>query len=412
MKILHFADLHLGVETYGSVDPETGLSSRMLDILKALDTVVNYALDNQVDLVLFCGDTYKTRDPSQTQQREFAKRLKILSQEGVPVFLLVGNHDLPSAIGRATTLEIFDTLAVRCIYTGSRPDIYCIPTKHGDIQVVALPWLRRSAFLSREESKNLNIDQVNERLQEIMTNRILDLMSDLDPKVPSILAAHVSVSTAKAGSEKSMLVGREPVLLLSNIAQSGFDYVALGHVHKRQVLCENPPVVYAGSLERLDFGDEEEEKGFYIIDIECEGSSRNVSYEFHKIDARRFVTIEIDISTEDTNPTETIIGAIVKRRDEIKDSIVRIQLLLPRILETSLHDTEIYKVLKEAYHVNIAKEIKQELRPGFSQWESEKLTPIDALEIYLETKNVLKERRKKLLEHAESLIKENVGGDL
>ena len=55
MKILHFADLHIGVETYGHTDPSTGLSTRLNDILSALDRVVDYALENQVDLVLFCG---------------------------------------------------------------------------------------------------------------------------------------------------------------------------------------------------------------------------------------------------------------------------------------------------------------------------------------------------------------------
>ena len=103
MKILHFADLHLGVESYGRIDPETGLSSRFLDFLSALDKLVDYALENEVDLVLFCGDAYKTRDPSPTQQREFAKRINRLSTIGITVFLLIGNHDLPNAIGRATT---------------------------------------------------------------------------------------------------------------------------------------------------------------------------------------------------------------------------------------------------------------------------------------------------------------------
>ena len=69
MKILHFADLHLGVESYGRIDPTTGLSSRFLDFIAALDQVVDYALENRVDLVLFCGDAYKSREPSQTQQR-------------------------------------------------------------------------------------------------------------------------------------------------------------------------------------------------------------------------------------------------------------------------------------------------------------------------------------------------------
>src|SRR5512137_2618895 len=112
MKIIHFADLHLGVETFGHINPETGLSSRLEDYLKALDRVVDYAMERSVDLVLFCGDAYKSREPSQTQQREFAKRIKRLSAGGIPLFLLIGNHDLPNAIGRATTIEIFDTLSV------------------------------------------------------------------------------------------------------------------------------------------------------------------------------------------------------------------------------------------------------------------------------------------------------------
>jgi len=66
MKILHFADLHLGVESYGHINPETGLSTRLEDFLKALDQVVDYALENRVDLVLFCGDAYKSREPSKT----------------------------------------------------------------------------------------------------------------------------------------------------------------------------------------------------------------------------------------------------------------------------------------------------------------------------------------------------------
>lgn len=125
------------------------MSTRLLDVLRALDEVVEYAVGNGVDLVLFCGDAYKNRDPSQTHQREFAKRLRRLSDNGIPVFLLVGNHDLPNAIGRATAVEIFDTLAVNHIYVGNRPDIYRIPTKRGDVQVVALPWMRRSALLSK-----------------------------------------------------------------------------------------------------------------------------------------------------------------------------------------------------------------------------------------------------------------------
>src|SRR3990172_4208481 len=116
IRILHFADLHLGVESYGHVDPATGLSSRLADFLSALDELVDYALNNKVDLVLFCGDAYKNREPSQTQQRELAKRINRLATNGIPVFLLVGNHDLHNAFNKATAVDIFDTLAIRNVY--------------------------------------------------------------------------------------------------------------------------------------------------------------------------------------------------------------------------------------------------------------------------------------------------------
>ena len=169
LKILHFADLHLGVETYGRVDPATGLSSRLIDFLSALDRVVDYAIENRVDLVLFCGDAYKSREPTQTQQREFARRINRLSTSDIPIFLLVGNHDLPNAIGRATVMEIFPTLAVKNVYVSNRPDIRHIPTRSGTVQVASLPWLRRSVLLSKEETRNLSVDQIKERLQQTLT---------------------------------------------------------------------------------------------------------------------------------------------------------------------------------------------------------------------------------------------------
>jgi exonuclease SbcD len=152
MKILHFADLHLGVETYGHVNPETGLSSRLEDFLGALDRLVDFALAEKVDLVLFCGDAYKTREPSQTQQREFAKRIKRLSEGGIPLFMVTGNHDLPNALGRATATEIFDTLSVPNVYVVNKPGVHRVVTPSGTIQIAALPWVRRSALLAREDT--------------------------------------------------------------------------------------------------------------------------------------------------------------------------------------------------------------------------------------------------------------------
>ena len=408
MKILHFADLHLGVESYGRIDPATGLSSRFLDFLSALDQVVNYALEEKVDLVLFCGDAYKSREPTQTQQREFAKRINRLSTSGIPVFLLIGNHDLPNAIGRATTTEIFDTLTVKNVYVSNRPDIYRIPTNSGVIQIASLPWLRRSGLLNKEDTKNLTFEQINQIAQEKLTNIIAANIPKLDPKLPSILAAHVWVSGAQVGSERSMTIGQEHMLLLSNVANPAFDYIALGHIHRHQVLSQNPPVVYSGSLERLDFSEAEDDKGFYLVEIEPdkETGKRQVSFDFHPVIGRQFLTINIDIEPQDADPTSTVLRAIAEQEDKSRDAIFRLNISLPAEIEGQLRDNDIRNALKEAHYFTIAKDIKRETRLRLGKWTAEELTPLDALKAYLESKKVSPERTKLLLKYGEKLIQE------
>jgi exonuclease SbcD len=201
-----------------------------------------------------------------------------------------------------------------------------------------------------------------------------------------------------------MVVGRDPVLLVGNLAQPVFDYVALGHVHRQQVLSENPPVVYAGSLERFDFGDEGQDKGFFVVDIELKGKKRCVSHSFHKVNARPFITLQIYIDIGDVEPTAAVLKAIAQHENEIKNAIVRVQLSMPGVLETSLRDVEIYKALREAHYVTIAKEARQETCLRFGEWTSQKLAPFEALKRYLETKKVPDERQKVLLEYGEKLI--------
>jgi exonuclease SbcD len=407
MKIVHFADLHLGVENYGKLDPATGLSSRLADFLAVLDELVEFALKERADLVLFCGDAYRTREPGQTQQREFARRIGRLASASIPVFLLVGNHDLPNAIGRATATEIFDTLAVKNVYVASKPGIYKIPTADGIIQIVAIPWLRRSALLSREDMKNLNIEQVNRKMQEALTQVIVSKAGALDPSLPGILAAHVLVGDARVGrsSESLMAIGQEPAVLLSNIANPAYDYIALGHIHKSQVLAENPPVVYAGSLERIDFGEENDEKGYYVIDIvQKEGGKREVKYQFHPVKARRFLTIAITLKPEETDPTATVLAAVISRKDKIRDAVVRVNITLPLTLEGQLRYSEIREALKEAHYFSINRDVQREARLRLGSRNVEEITPLAALKAWLESQQIPAERQKVLLQYGEKLI--------
>jgi len=386
MKLIHFADAHLGVETYGKTDPASGLSSRFMDFLSAFDQLVDYAIRENVDLVVFCGDAYKSRDPSQTQQREFAKRIKRLSQCGIPIFLLVGNHDLPGATGRATTTEIFDTLAVDGVYVAAKPGIYRISTKNGLVQVVSLPWLKRGSVIAREEAKNLGLDEINQRMREILTGIIENLAAKLDPRLPAVLAAHVWVHGAKLGTEEGMTVGQEHTLLLSAVANPAFDYVALGHIHRRQVLTEDPPVVYAGSLERLDFGDEGLDKGFHVAEITVKDSRRKTHFYPYSIIGRRFLTLEKTLAPDDPDPTGTVVRMLNQNAEELKGSIVRLELTMPQILLGQVREADVRAVAGDAHCFAITHKVERPARVRLSGTHVERLTPQQALEAYLKLK--------------------------
>ncbi len=406
MKILHFSDLHIGVENYGRTDPETGLSTRLGDFLDSLDQVVEFALNEGVDLVLLAGDAYKGRDPTQTHQREFAKRLNRLSQAGIPTFLLVGNHDLPAASSRATAVDIFPTLEVANIHVGNSLKTYDVPTPSGLLQVLAVPWPRRSAILSREDSRGMSIEQVRQTLEERLTDGVEVAASQLDPTIPAILTGHVTVNGATVGTERSMMLGQDHVLLVSALDRPQVEYVALGHIHKHQILRPDPPmVVYSGSLQRVDFSEEGDEKGFCVIDLDpaAPQGQRMTKFEFHKLDARSFVTVDVTLEPQDVDPTATVVRAIARK--EIAGAVVRVRISLTAESDTHLKETEIRAALEPAHFIaSISREVAGTRRTRISPSEGEDLQPMQALGLYLDSRNIEGEHREKIMRKAEELM--------
>ena len=406
MRILHFSDLHIGVENYGRTDPKTGLSTRLGDFLDSLEQVVEFALNEGVDLVLLAGDAYKGRDPTQTHQREFAKRLNRLSQAGIPTFLLVGNHDLPAASSRATAVDIFPTLEVANIHVGNSLKTYDVPTPSGPLQVLAVPWPKRSAILSREDSRGMSIEQVRQTLEERLTDGIEAAASQLDPTIPAILTGHVTVNGATVGTERSMMLGQDHVLLVSALDRPQVEYIALGHIHKHQILRPDPPmVVYSGSLQRVDFSEEGDEKGFCVIDLDpaAPQGQRMTKFEFHKLDARSFVTVDVTLEPQDVDPTATVVRAIARK--EIAGAVVRVRISLAAESDAHLKETEIRAALEPAHFIaSISREVAGTRRTRISPSEGEDLQPMQALGLYLDSKNIEGERREKIMRKAEELM--------
>ncbi len=410
MRILHFSDLHIGVENYGRVDPETGLSTRLGDFLTSLDQLVEHALTQDVDLVLMAGDAYKGRDPSQTHQREFARRLARLSAAGIPVFLLVGNHDLPNAASRATAVEIFPTLQVPNIYVGSNLQIYQVATRSGPLQVLAVPWPRRSSLLSREESRGFSIDEVRQETERRITEAVAGRVEQLDPDIPAILTGHVTVNGATVGSERSMMVGQDHVLQVSALHHPSLDYVGLGHIHKHQVLRRDSPLMaYSGSLQRVDFSEEKDQKGFCIIELEPSApqGSRLVDFRFEGLQARPFVTVDVKIAPGEPDPTNAVLRAIA--RNDIADAVVRVRINLPSEAEPQLREAEIRSALEPSHFVAaINKEVEGSRRTRLDAETAEELQPLEALKLYLDSRSVEADRKERVLQRGQQVIEEEL----
>lgn len=392
VRLLHFADLHIGVENYGRLDPSTGVNQRVLDFLARLDEVVEYALEHEADLVLFAGDAYKTRDPNPTYQRAFARRIKRLADAGTPVILLVGNHDLPAMPQRASSVDIFHTLAVPNVYVGREEGILRISTRHGPVQVAVVPFPVRQRLLTQEMYRNASVEQLDEALREVVTRNIQAMAQQLDPAIPAVLAAHLSVAGAVYGSERSVMIGRDTVILRSVLTDPAWDYVALGHIHKHQSLHDgHPPVVYAGSLERIDFGEEADPKGFCWAEIR----RGETAWRFVEVNARRFVTIRADLRGA-TDPLAALRDIVAGY--DVRDAVVRLILQLRLEQERLLRDADVRALLRDAEFVgSIAREVERKARLRLGVVRPEELTPPQLLERYLEAKGVPPERRRDLL---------------
>lgn len=383
MRILHFADAHIDIVTQGRHDPASGLAVRTLDFLTALDKIVQTALDERPDLVIFAGDAYKDRTPVPTFQREWGRRIARLSQAGIPTLLLVGNHDLSPAAGRAHALQEFETLAVPYIRVASRP-MFLGPDELGaPIQVLALPWVSRSSLMASQELSGEDPAEVYRALEEKL-NQLVDLwLERADPDLPVVLAAHASVQGAVYGGERSVMLGNDLVLPGSLVNDPRLSYVALGHIHKAQDVHQGqqPPVIYPGSIERVDFGEAADDKFFVIAHIE-KGQPTRV--EWRKLGGRRFIDRFLRLTTS-TDLNRQLLDALPPQ-DELKDTVLRLVVEYPFDWEGLIDEQSLRRYAESCLEFHFVRRPSRETRlriPEDQQISS--LGSLDLLELYLRT---------------------------
>jgi DNA repair protein SbcD/Mre11 len=403
LRIAHIADTHIGMENYGRINPETGLNQRLHDFLNSLDQAIDGAITSNVDLVVFAGDIYKTRDPTPTHQREFAKRIQKLTSRGIQVMLVAGNHDVPLSAGRATSVDIFRALDVPGVTVARNITAHRIETKAGPVQVLAFPWAVRSLVLAQPEYKNCTIAELNQAMIDLTRDRLKAEAEPLDSQLPTVIVGHAHLFGARIGAERLLTMGNDPMYDLQTFDLPGVDYVALGHIHKHQVLhYASPRVVYAGSIDRVDFGEQDEPKGWVYVEIAEKG---HAEFDFRPVKARPFLTIEAKVESD--NATEDVVRAIARQASALDEAVVRVRIDIPPERLSELREDDIRAQLKSAYFV--APFERTNLGKTRNRWGTvgaaiQRAGPLEALALYLEHQKVEPQRRDTLLRYARALM--------
>jgi exonuclease SbcD len=366
---------------YGRHDPQTGLPLRVLDFLKSLDTIIDAAIAERVDMVLFSGDAYKDRTPAPTFQREWGRRIIRLSKAGIPTLLLVGNHDLSPALGRANAIEEFATLEVPHVRVLDRPmflrpeDLEGLP-----VQILALPWVSRSGLIAHLGVRGGDPGEVYAEVEKRIAELVETWLAQADPGLPTVLTAHASVQGAKYGTERTVMLGADLVLPGSLVRDPRLDYVALGHIHKPQNLNEgaHPPIIYPGSIERVDFGEARDDKFFIIAEVE-KGQTRVDWRQLSEV--RPFIDRYLCLDSHEN--IDARLRAALPSSEQLAGAIVRLVIDYPREWEPMIDDSALREYVAGCFEFHLVKRPQIESRIRLPEDQAVgSLDPLELLDLY------------------------------
>jgi exonuclease SbcD len=207
-----------------------------------------------------------------------------------------------------------------------------------------------------------------------------------DPNRPIIVTYHGTVSGATTGIERMLTLGREIVMPPATLTPVGVDYVALGHVHKHQILRALPPIVYPGSIERIDFGEMEKSKGCVLVSF----TQKTAAWEFVPLAARQFVRIDVDVTADTEYPTERVIQAI--ERHTLTDVVVAVVVTIDTVARAAFSYQMVRSALQNAGVAHIARIVletpeQKQQRITTNEHTGDIPDPVTALRQYLEKQN-------------------------
>lgn len=360
MRILTFADYHLKVYQGDKIDETTSLPIRTMKTLNLLDEMIEYAFNNKINYIISAGDLYDTVHSNSTLQREFNKRIKYAAKQGVKVYLLAGNHDTHKVENKSYTIEVFDTLEVENVFVTKDFKEYLLEENGERVRIISLPTIHDNQDIEHIMNKKIDFEKSND---------------------PIVIVGHLTIKGATFNH--NMIAENEESISRELFMQPNVVAVVLGHLHQYQLLMDKPLIYYCGSLQRKDFNEEIDKKGFVVIDI---SPNHEVTYDFIELkNAQQFITLDYNLIDVD-NCTQYILEDIDQKKKYIKDAIVRIN--ITQNADTLYDKKSIYDKLEElkAYKINrIVPIVINNKRQKIASL-NENTDPSNATEIYFKTK--------------------------
>ena len=383
MKIAITADVHFGHSDHlGRINPQTGLHTRLEDFLRNFDIIVDHALDpaNEIELLVIAGDIYKARNPTNTQQAEFAKRLQRLSEQGREVLITVGNHDILVGEGQAHSLGVIKALDLPHINIVDEPSIF--PFKHLKIGVMPYIYKQKLGVKTHQEALDYYKEEVARLKEEGAT----------------ILIGHQSIAGAVMPSG---LVDPEmsSEIILPHDIFDGLDFAAYGHIHEYQVVCKDPLVVYPGPIDRIDFSQADKLIGFLVYDTD------EKTCQFGQLPAIDLYPVKVDLTTglrDGEDLTAVIIAAFDMGR--VPNAVVK---LIYKIRETHLSTIDRSKIQKVLDQAKFCAGVKVDVVREHTSRDheiTESISSMDALRKYIDGRPDLQDIKEEFLEKAAEIV--------
>lgn len=250
MRILHTSDWHLGM----SVGTGT-LAGDQRFFLEQLYSIIE---EEQADILLLAGDVYDSSVSNAEAISVYNEATtRICADMGKKMVVIAGNHDGAERLAACSEL-----LKGAGLYVSGRLPREITPILAGNTAIYPLPFFNREEVIALFPEKSTEITS-QEKAMKVVCDHIRE---EMDPSRFNIVVAHALIVSAELSeSDRSARVGQASAV--SKDVFEGFDYVALGHIHKPQMIDEH--ICYSGSPVKYSFGNEEgQQKGVVLIDTE------------------------------------------------------------------------------------------------------------------------------------------------